>query len=275
MKDFKLAHIVPRRCLAATADNQYHMCLAHLVQEERLDWGGTNNHTYTDFYKKMAADGRYVLMDNGAAEKSQLGVSVLLEVYDLVKPTEIVIPDTLCVRGETLWKMRCWMDNFPEGKLPYKLLGVPQGGTMQEWKQCAITMLELYGGRLSTIGISKFLNIALGDPNARMEAALHVQKVALSNGLTHIEIHLLGCDEGPAIVRQISKAVPMVRGCDSAFAYIHAQFGAGPIVEETKRPEGEIDFLGGMWPNGLEKRMQEMGHIAGVEDNGLSEKWEV
>lgn len=267
MKDFKVAQIVPASCLQYIQDNHYHMCLAHLVHEEMAL--PEVERVYTNFYAKKSAEGKFVLMDNGAAENAQLSVPTLLEMYKVINPTEIVVPDTLCNAKDTLRKMGEFVRSFEE--LPYRFVGVPQGQTLEEWKQCATTMLERLP-RVQTIGISKFLNIATGDPMVRMAAAQHVQKVALANGRTNIEIHLLGCDEGPGIVRAIRQAVPLVRGCDSAFAYIASLSGTA-IGPETKRPAGEIDFLHGPVTESLNSRLHEMEEAAGVVCNTSSEHW--
>ena len=95
MKEFRVAHIVPVQHLADTEDMQYHMCLAHLV----------GNEEYRKHFAKMAANGRFVLMDNGAAEGSQLQPERLLEMYEQINPTEIVLPDTLYESGSTIQKL--------------------------------------------------------------------------------------------------------------------------------------------------------------------------
>ena len=103
MKDFKVAQIVPVSCLHMIQGNHYHMCLAHLVEA---------SDEYTKFYRGMSEHGKYVLMDNGAAENSQLGVDELLAMYDKVKPTEIVVPDTLCDMEDTLKKMDSFVSEY-------------------------------------------------------------------------------------------------------------------------------------------------------------------
>lgn len=260
MKDFKVAQIVPVSCLHMIRDNHYHMCLAHLVEASE---------EYTKFYRSMSEHGKYVLMDNGAAENSQLGVDELLAMYDKVKPTEIVVPDTLCDMEDTLGKMDSFVSEHGE-RLSYKFMVVPQGKTVDEWKACAYQMLKCK--RINTIGISKFLNIVTGDPMARLKAAEFVYEQCCKMGLDKVEIHLLGCDEGPGIVRNIRAHVPIVRGCDSAFAYIAAQAGVS-IDARTTRPAGEIDFLNGKPVDGLSQRLSEMEWAAGVVDNQWSSYW--
>ena len=100
MKEFKVAHIVPVSHLSDTTDNQYHMCLAHLVKE---------SDEYTAHFAKMAADGKFVLMDNGAAEGAQLRFGELFGMYEKIKPTEIVLPDTLFNPASTIQKSRVFL----------------------------------------------------------------------------------------------------------------------------------------------------------------------
>lgn len=268
MKNFKLAQIVPRSCLHLIEKNHYHMCLAHLVHEEFMDWGATGDHRYTKFYRRMSDEGKFVLMDNGAAENSQLGIDELLAMYDMVNPTEIVVPDTLLDGKDTLQKMDKFVSKH--GDLPYRFMGVPQGNNLSEWMDCARAMVGCE--RIKTIGISKFLNIATGNPNIRYNAAAAVQAMAHFVGRDDIEVHLLGCDEGPSIVRRIHRFIPIVRGCDSAFAYIAAQ--AGKMIDlSTQRPKGEIDFMDGTEPEGLRSRLYEMEAACGAIYNTSSTTW--
>lgn len=252
-KDFKVAHIVPVSCLSAIASNHYHMCLAHLVAQ---------NDEYAQFYRYMSDNGKFVLMDNGAAENSQLEVGELLGLYERIRPTEIVVPDTLCDSKSTLEKAEQFISQHSD--LPYRFMAVPQGKTYEEWCACATTMLEQYK-RINTIGVSKFLNIATNDSHIRFAASKYIEAEAERLGMD-VDIHLLGCDEGPSIVKDIQVKVPSVRGCDSAFAYIATQ--AGIIIGgSTQRPEGEIDFIGGDYKLGLIENMVRFNGVAGAMSN--------
>lgn len=259
MKDFKVAQIVPVSCLHEIADNHYHMCLAHLVAE---------SDEYANFYKMMSERGKFVLMDNGAAEGSQLAVPELLKMYERINPTEIVIPDTLCDKDSTLAKAEEFIAAYSD--LPYRFMAVPQGQTIEEWCKCASELLHRYP-RINSIGISKFLNIATKDPYIRFTAANYVLEVAERIGHP-VEVHLLGCDEGPGIVREIQTEVPIVRGCDSAFAYIATQANVD-IEYLTTRPEGEIDFLNGAHLSGLHDNLVRFENVAGVNNNADDLYW--
>lgn len=260
MKKFKIAQIVSVPHLEQIENNHYHMCLAHLV----------GNTEYAKFYERMSREGKFVLMDNGAAEGSQLTANELLKMYALINPTEIVLPDTLNNSLDTLRKTFNFIHEHKD--LPYRFMGVPQGKDFAEWCMCAEAMLR--EPRINTIGVSKFLNIATGNDEIRVAAVAFLRKMAkLLDRERDIEIHLLGCDEGPAIVNAIQELFPMVRGCDSAFAFIATQAGM-EITEDTERPEGEIDFLEGtvLWEE-LPKRLREFENVTGVIDNTESLSW--
>lgn len=260
MKDFKIAQIVPVPHLEQIEDNHYHMCLAHLVE----------NAKYAEFYRNMASKGKFVLMDNGAAEGSQLSSDRLIKMYATINPTEIVLPDTLNDCVDTLRKTLSFVHD--NGHLPYRFMGVPQGKDFDEWCSCVEVMLR--EPRINSIGVSKFLNIATGREDIRFHACAYIQKVARALGRERdIEIHLLGCDEGPYLVGEIQKLFPMVRGCDSAFAFIATQAGE-TITEDTTRPVGEIDFIEGTVPcEELEARMKEFENVTGVKDNKIGTAW--
>lgn len=259
MKEFKIAQIVPVLHLEQIEDNHYHMCLAHLV----------GNKKYAEFYKRMSSEGKFVLMDNGAAEGAQLPVDELLKMYEVIKPTEIVLPDTLNNCVDTLRKTLAFVHEYKN--LPYRFMGVPQGHDFDDWCACVEVMLREH--RINSIGVSKFLNISTGRDDIRFHACAYIKKVADALGRRDIEIHLLGCDEGPFMVGQIQELFPMVRGCDSAFAFIATQAGV-EIDDDTERPEGEIDFIEGTVPvEELAKRLRQFEEVAQVKNNKEAYSW--
>lgn len=261
-KEIKIAEIVPVSSLEKTKDNQYHMCLAHLVQQ---------SDEYAKFYRRMSNEGKYVLIDNGAAEGSQLDIINLMYCYEKINPAEIVLPDTLCDSISTLEKsLSAYNLLSMSGFIPrYKVMFVPQGKTFGEWKECAMTALNKMA--IDTIGVSKFLEMETGDNNIRLDAVRFLEDWMQENN-KEFEIHLLGCSEGPEKVRLASEVSDYVRGCDSAFAYICTQAGV-MIDEKTKRPVGEIDFINGTSYDGLEENMKNFEKAVGVDDNTETESW--
>lgn len=217
----KIAHIVPLRFLRYTENNDYHMCLAHLVLA---------CHTYADFYAQMAKDGKYVIMDNGAAEGEELLYDDLLGAYDRVNPTEIILPDKLYSRHVTLERTSYFLDNYDLSK--YKKMAVPQGSNLIEWEKCCSDFLNI--AEIDTIGIPKWLGLT----NDQTRPYLCKDLKGINK-----EVHLLGCSESPSIIRQCRLNNPNVRGCDSAFAYLCAKADIKSIWADTKRPDGTINFL--------------------------------
>lgn len=268
MKDFKIAEIVPVMHLEQIRHNHYHMCLAHLLVDKEDERYAA---FYRRFYQRMSAEGKFVLMDNGAAEGSQLPVEELVRLYQVINPTEIVLPDTLNNSLDTLRKTLNFIEEYR--CLPYRFMGVPQGKNFDEWCMCAEAMMR--EPRINTIGVSKFLNIATGDEEIRLTACAYLKGMMEFLGRERdIEVHLLGCDEGPAMVRRIQENYPMVRGCDSAFAYIATQAKVEKITDATKRPEGVIDFMTGtVQHDELRERMREFEKVAGVKDNEVAYCW--
>lgn len=261
-KEFRIAHIVPVASLHITEDNQYHMCLAHLVKE---------SFEYGVFYANLKDKnkGHFVLMDNGAAEGAQLDPHQLVDMYGRINPDEIVLPDTLYDGSETIQKTMNFLECY--SYLPYRMMAVPQGHTLEEWLACAEVLVQ--ESRINSFGVSKFLNIVTGDKWIRMYACRELQKLFDKYNRNDMEVHLLGCDEGPLVVGAIRDAFPFVRGCDSAFAYIATQAKQDISFSSTGRPKGEIDFLRGRNYPGLEQNITHFNWVAGVTDNGIDGSW--
>lgn len=263
MKEFRVAHIVPVSHLKDTENNQYHMCLAHLIEDEM----------YRNHFAAMSRQGKFVLMDNGAAEGAQLQPDKLFKTYEEINPSEIVLPDTLYEAGSTIQKTRNFLkllqDNGVDTK--YRLMAVPQGHNIEEWEACARIFVR--DTRINSIGVSKFINVGWKDRYARIKACDILDKLFKEYNRTDVEVHLLGCDEGPLIVKLIHEAHSFVRGCDSAFTYLQAQAGKKMTLEDDSRPEGTIDFLHGDYLPDFMDYMNNFNKMAGVTDNGLSNSW--
>lgn len=227
----KLAHILPRDLLEMTVNNQYHMSLAHLV---------ISDEKYRNFYKRMVACGRYVLMDNGAAEGAQLRNEELLKCWIALRPTELILPDTLCDKDDTLRKVGEAIPYFKSWGVDSYFMAVPQGKTLEEWCECARELINL--PEVHSLGISKFLTIQTGDPEVRYKAVEFLSRELKVQNRPDIEVHLLGCDAGASEPLRIFQHFDFVRGCDTALAYIYAAAGK-KMIPGSKRPEGEMSFL--------------------------------
>jgi len=262
MKKMKLAHIVSVAHLEQTRDNHYHMCLAHLVLQSP---------TYAAFYARMVAEGKYVLMDNGAAEGEQLPLEGLLEAYERIHPTEMILPDTLYDGKDTVKRTLEGLDYF-QGKMlrGMKYMAVPQGKSFAEWAESAAALLQERD--IDSIGVSKFLNTTTTNKSIRYEAVRFLD-IAMSTMDKPKEIHLLGAHIGPGEVKEASDGSKHVRGGDTALAYLFSQ-AEKPLMSTSLRPhEEEIDFLDGkVLSRRLDKTMRRFEKVVGAK-NTESESW--
>lgn len=237
----KIAEIVPLKFLELTKDNQYHMCLAHLVLKSEK---------YRDFYKRMSDEGKYVIVDNGAAEDQSLNYDDLMAVYNMINPSEIILPDVLFNRSETIKRTREFLNSYDLSG--YKKMIVPQGIGIREWFDCYRELEEIPD--ISVIGIPKWLG--KDNPEIRPLICKTLERVDK-------EIHLLGCSEYPGAIKLCATINERVRSCDSAFAYLCSKAGIDKIEEKTKRPGGVIDFLNDEKGDNLERLLYEFKTITG------------
>lgn len=272
-KTFKVAHIVPVSCLEETANNQYHMCLAQLVKQ---------SNEYADFYKRMSAEGKYVLMDNGAAEGCQPTLDEFIDCCKFVNPTEIVLPDTLLKKNETIHKSLsayAYLQDKFSGDVPYKIMAVVQGKGISKSLKCIKRYKKLVahcGLHIDTLGIPKVLATYMCDENARARLLELAASDIIALGC---EVHLLGCNESTETIHKIHRYygsdtsyLGFVRGIDSAFAYLGSQ--AGILIDENaKRPKGSIDFLSGKSYETLADNMNGFNEAVGVVDNEVDPFW--
>jgi hypothetical protein len=227
----KMATIVPTAYLDLTEHGDYFMALAHLVGKDKV---------YTEFFKKQADRGAFVLLDNGVIEGDQQTIEAICKKAILINATEIILPDVFLDGDATLESSMKALDFVKRYYPNLKTMAVPQGRNMEEWLQCAALMLEW---DIDSIGIPKKLTDIEGrDARLLAIATLHQ---AMPKLLKSVEIHLLGCWDNPIECTMIEKAVqqgdiPVVRGCDSAIAYVYAR--ENMLIVDGPRPTGEIKF---------------------------------
>lgn len=218
-----LAHIVPTSGLEYIKNDPFQMSLAHLIDEDQ---------EYFEYYKNKIKEGVFVIMDNGAFEGEDLSNEELLELYYKLKPTELVLKDIL-FGGEESYKLTKESYEFFRSKnISAKLMGVPQGKSLEEWKENAIRVLEL---GVDTIGVPRVLDKVQKD--GRIEAAKFIRENDLD-----VEIHLLGAAEDFGETKRVLDAVN-IRSMDTSLAHMISKEGLD-ISFDSKRPKSSIDFKG-------------------------------
>lgn len=217
----EVATIVPTHYLYLTSDDTYFMALAHLVGVDKQ---------YTEFFKKQAKLGKYVILDNGVIEGSQCTIESIVDKAQTIGASEIILPDVFKDMKETLKLSYEALNYCMQQDVPFKLMAVPQGNTVEEWMKCADEMIEW---SIDCIGIPKVLAL-IGGFYGRLKAVGHIYP-----RVTGKDIHLLGCWFTPLEVNTVARQFK-IRGVDSVIAYAYAK--EGRTLLDGERPQFKIDF---------------------------------
>lgn len=175
----KIAIIPPNNHLDLSLKGDILMVLANIA---------TVNKKYRDFYKKQT---KFKILDNGAAENSQVTNYHLITTANEINADVLVVPDTLYDGESTVKKYREFvMDAYANDHnlLNHKtrLMVVPQGKTSVEYVRCLdkILLLTKKPNEL-VIGLSKFS--APKCFGTRLDCARIISHTYYDN-----DIHLLG-----------------------------------------------------------------------------------
>jgi len=235
----KVATIVPVPYLYHVMGQSYHLCLSHVVSESE---------DYKEFYKQQAANGHFVVIDNGAAEGACQPIEKVLANALAIGAHELVLPDDIYDQKNTL-QMLQHSYNYIWKDWKGQIMVVPQGETFKEWCDCTEQMFEW---PVHCIGISKFITPKYKDEcrgKARLEAYKFVEELARGQ---EMDVHLLGCWDHPVEIAEIYsyacnstvQSEVGLRGTDSAIAYVYAADNKA-LLPAIPRPDLEVDFLNG------------------------------
>lgn len=229
----KIATILPTKHLSLEADSDYHMCLAHLMNDDE----------YRKFFEWQVARGAHVIMDNGVVETGEpLPAHKLFEIAAASGITEMTLPDKINNRMMTLHLHSQALNLITDfcGS-DQKIVLIPQGCTQEDWINSVDDMIYLarkYHQNVSAIGISKF---CVGESlfESRLEALESVPQLISSD----LDIHLLGCPDSPEEILNIERGFPnRIRGVDSGLPVFYT-LAAKKLTYHSERPQGiELDF---------------------------------
>lgn len=180
------------------------MILAHLCDKDSV---------YTKFYQQTNKYRKFILLDNGAAENSQINNDQLLEKIELIKPTCIIAPDSLFDGEQTIDKTMEFIKLLKQNKIKVKIMAVPHGKTPQEYYNTFNTFNNCKD--IDWIGISKFVSV---QPfTDRITCMLNLTKQ-----VKHFNknIHILGCNNPVEI--SFVKCFKRVKSIDSCIAYLYS-----------------------------------------------------
>jgi hypothetical protein len=215
----KFYAIPPNKHLNLTHEGDSYFVLAHHYVLDK---------NYKNFFLnlKETKPSAFITLDNSAAEHSLVTEEVLLDVVKELKPNEVIAPDVLFNRDQTLMNLRSFKIKMRDlGLLEHtKIFGCPQGSNKEEWLTCYYKMAN--DPFVSTIGLSKIAvpkcwNDATGDTmiaKSRNECVKHLYE----KGWLIKPLHLLGMGEHDEFEYYLANNIPHIRSSDSCYTILAA-----------------------------------------------------
>lgn len=168
----------------------------------------------------------WITLDNSAAEHSLVTEQVLLDIVSELKPDEVIAPDVLFDKQQTLANLNLFAIKMVEtGFIKHtNLFGCPQGQNKKEWLDCYKQMNE--NPLVSTIGLSKIAvpkcwNDATGDTQIALSRNQCVQELKECN-LLNKPLHLLGMGEHTEYDYYLKNKISNIRSSDSCYTVLAA-----------------------------------------------------
>lgn len=215
----KFYAIPPNKHLDMMDNGDSYFCLAHHFLRDS---------EYKQYFldiRKNKPDS-FILLDNSAAEESLVTEEVLLEIVKELRPNEVIAPDALFDKTQTLNNFHNFvrkMNGF--GLLTHtSVFACPQGSTKGEWLECYQQMsthpdVSCIG--LSKIAVPKCWNNATGDTMIGVSRNQCVQELRDRNILIK-PLHLLGMGEHTEFEYYLTNKVPNIRSSDSCYTVLAA-----------------------------------------------------
>lgn len=218
----KFYAIPPNNHLDLMDQGDRYFCLAHhYIQDER--------------YRRhfLALRNRspkvWITTDNSAAEHSLVTEEVLLEITAELKPDEVIAPDVLFDKDQTLKNLKTFVEKmYNRGLLSHtSIFACPQGSTKAEWLDCYMQMslnpfVKTLG--LSKIAVPKCWNNADWDTLIGLSRNQCVKELHERNLLTK-PLHLLGMGEHDEFEYYLNNKIPFIRSSDSCYTILAALNG--------------------------------------------------
>ena len=167
----------------------YDYALVHLLEQ---------NGRYRDTFERAVKKGREVILDNSIFELEEAFEADRFALWvERLKPTWYIVPDALENAEKTMQQMADWFKEYK--KVPGKSIGVVQGKTYQEIKDCYRAIDELSPCDMIAISFDySYYTRSVPHPNKYVSWMLGRVKLLgdlVSDGIINKDKphHLLGC----------------------------------------------------------------------------------
>lgn len=205
------------------------MVLAHLCEQ---------GNQYTEFYQKTRHNRSFILLDNGAAENSQLTDEQLFEKIELIQPTCVVAPDTLYDGRSTVEKTFAFVKKLRKNGFKCHVMAVPHGSTEQEY----LSTFKIFNesDEINWIGVSKFVSV-----KPFIDRCTCMYNVLQHNTIRK-PIHILGCNNPIEMV--YLKQCDNVYSIDSCIAWLYGYNNLelpydNSLKQRLDTPEDFFDYI--------------------------------
>jgi len=204
MSTAEFAPILPisllRRIQRIDMLGQYNLVLAHDVLSKGTDY----KEVFDKHYKQHSDGATTTILDNSVIELGEsLDYSDLAHAADVVHATYVILPDVLWDRRATVRASQIAAHEFEKAHVGFKFMGVPQGTTLEEYVDCANTLIDQCG--VSALAVPK-----------RVRKVLRTRQQLVSSLISlGVPIHLLGMTDD-LTDDLYSASLPRVTGMDSA-----------------------------------------------------------
>ena len=189
----------------------------------------------------------FITLDNSAAEHSLVTEEVLLGITAELKPNEVIAPDVLFNKEQTLKNFSSFVGKMAsKGLLSHTdIFACPQGKTKEEWLECYKQMVINPFVRcigLSKIAVPKCWNNAEGDTLIAQSRNECIKE--LSNKHLLIKpIHLLGMGEHTEFDYYLDNKIQNIRSSDSCYTILAAYNGIDFEKGDTTRIPTTNDYF--------------------------------
>jgi hypothetical protein len=200
---------------------------------------------YREFILEQKEKGKFITLDNSAAERALVTEDVLIDVCKELMPHEVIAPDVLFDKKQTITNAITFRDRMKKEGLLNKIdiFFCPQGKTKEDW-------LEAYewGINQEWIDVIGFSKIAVPqawlpewkDDQGIKEARHMAYDYLKEKDLLVKPIHCLGQGDPTEFAHYDH---PMMRSTDSVFPILAAAHGQDFEIDHTTRIPTPHSFL--------------------------------
>lgn len=192
---------------------------------------------YREFILEQKKVGKFITLDNSAAERALVTQDKLIEIVKELRPNEVIAPDVLFDKNSTIENLESFIAEMKKQKLieGTKIFFCPQGRTKKEWLDC-----YLYGLNHEDVSVIGFSKIAVprawlseeGADVGIMEGRHKAYNYLKRNNLLRKPIHCLG-QGNPMEFTWYSH--PMMRSSDSVWPVL-----AGDLDVDFNKDLGRV-----------------------------------